>query len=53
MFDALVDGGPRSAVSVRHDAHVVVVDVTMADSDVIGLIDANAGTVVASVGRAG
>jgi len=51
VFDTLIDGCSGGAVSVGHDAHFVVMDVAIADSDVIGLIDANAGAIIGVVGR--
>ncbi len=49
LLDALIDGHGQAAVAVGHDAHVVVVDRTLADGNVIGLVDPHAGAVMAGV----
>ena len=53
VFDDLVDGRRQRPVAVRHHSHVIVVDLAVADRDVVRLIDADAGAVVAAVVRAG
>jgi hypothetical protein len=53
VLDPLVDGGVGGAIAVGHHAHVVVMDGTVADSDVIGLIDPHARTIVTGIVCAG
>ena len=53
VFDSLIDGPFSSAVPSRHDPHVVVVDVAVANPHVIRLIDAYSGPIVRAVMRLG
>ena len=53
VFDTLIDGTSVGSVPVGHDAHVIVMDIAVADSDMVGLVDAHSGAVIVCVGCPG